>query len=326
MNILVTGGAGFIGSHLCDKLLQQGHRVTCLDNFCDFYDPEIKRDNLKNCLKYNTFSLKEGDIRDRPFLDEVITAGSYDVIVHLAAMAGVRPSIENSGLYYDVNINGTFNLLESIKENSDQSGRPKLVFASSSSVYGNNEKVPFSESDSVDNPISPYAVTKKAGELMCYNYYHLYSLTVIALRFFTVFGPRQRPDLAIHKFSRLIINGETVPVFGDGSTKRDYTYIEDIIQGVLKAIEYSLTTGDKPLYQIFNLGESRTISLRQMITTLEKQLNKKAIEKRLPAQPGDVKQTFADISKSRKILGYNPSYDFDKGIELFVEWIKKSQK
>ncbi len=323
MKLLVTGGAGFIGSHLCEMMLKAAHEVVCVDNFCDFYDPKIKWSNLEHCLQDNRFRLFKGDIRDRDFLDELILKEDYDAIVHLAAMAGVRPSIEKSQLYYDVNINGTFNLLESIKENTQEKNRPKIIYASSSSVYGNNQKVPFSENDPVDNPISPYAVTKKAGELMCYNYHHLYSLTVIALRFFTVYGPRQRPDLAIHKFAKLILDEKSIPVFGNGSTKRDYTYIDDIIQGVVKAIDYALDTKDRPLYEIFNLGESRTISLNQMIIALEEHLNKKAIKKGLPAQPGDVKQTYADITKSRDLLGYNPSFEFDEGIELFSQWLNR---
>ncbi len=324
MNILVTGGAGFIGSHLCDKLLSLHYRVFCLDNFSDFYAPCIKRGNIKKSRENSRFELLSGDLRDKKFLDKIFAQFHFDTIIHLAAMAGVRPSIENPELYYDVNINGTFNLLQQIAVNSKyKDTKTDFIFASSSSVYGNNNKIPFSENDPVDNPISPYAVTKKSGELICYNYHHLYNIPVICLRFFTVYGPRQRPDLAIHKFTKMILNNETIPVYGDGKTKRDYTYIDDIIQGVMKTINYLKKNNDSPLFDIFNLGESRTIELNEMIATIERQLGKKAQIKHLPLQPGDVSQTYANIDKSRQMLGYEPQFDFNDGIAHFVDWLLK---
>ncbi|MCK4312786.1 MAG: GDP-mannose 4,6-dehydratase [Candidatus Cloacimonetes bacterium] len=314
MHILITGCSGFIGSHLCENLVGE-HNVFGLDNFCDFYDPGIKWNNIKTLQTNDNFFLFETDIRDDKSLESIFSENKFDLIIHLAAMAGVRPSIADPKLYTEVNINGTVNLLEQCKKH----GIRNFIFASSSSVYGNNKKVPFSELDNVDNPISPYASTKKAGELICHTYHHLYKISILCLRLFTVYGPRQRPDLAIHKFARLMLNGKAIPVYGDGTTQRDYTYIDDIIDGILKAIEF-VQTGYH--YEIFNLGESQTISLNRMIETLEKALGIKAKKELLPLQPGDVERTYADISKSRKILGYNPQTDFEEGVAKFVEWIK----
>lgn len=313
MNILITGVAGFIGSHLAEALLGQ-NRIIGVDNFCNFYDPQIKETNIKGFIKNDNFKLYRVDIRDYSLLEKVFRENKVDLVIHLAAMAGVRPSIENPLLYTEVNVNGTVNLLDLCANyNID-----KFIFASSSSVYGNNKKVPFAESDSVDNPISPYAATKKAGELLCYTYNNLYDMSFICLRFFTVYGPRQRPDLAIHKFTKMINNNEPIPVFGDGSTKRDYTFINDIIDGIKKSIEF--VSENKKCYEIFNLGESQTVSLNHMIQTIEKTLGKKALRKNLTPQPGDVEITYADISKSKSLLGYNPKTKFDDGIKIFCNW------
>ena len=323
--ILVTGGAGFIGSHLTKSLLKSGHKVVVLDNFNDFYEPNIKRGNIQEIIKLmeeleipaQNLQVIEGDIRDTEQLDKLFASSSIQLVVHLAAMAGVRPSISAPILYNDVNTNGTINLLEMCKKYEVQ----KFVFASSSSVYGNNKKVPFSETDFVDHPVSPYAATKRAGELLCHTFHHLYGMDIACLRFFTVYGPGQRPDLAIHKFTKLIVNAEELPFYGDGSTERDYTYIDDIINGVLKAIDW--VQAGQGLYEIFNLGESHTISLKQMVEILEKVIGKKALLKILPLQPGDVQRTFADITKARKILGYNPTTDFEEGVKKFVQWYKE---
>lgn len=319
MKILVTGGAGFIGSHLCERLLKEHHQIICIDNFCDFYSPEIKEQNIKDISIYPNFELFRIDITNYKELESVFMKRNFDLIIHLAAMAGVRPSIENPQLYFSVNINGTVNLLELCRIYNIK----KMIFASSSSVYGNNEKVPFSEDDNVDYPISPYAATKKAGELICHTYHKLHEMSIVCLRFFTVYGPRQRPDLAIHKFINLMLEGKEIPVFGQGDTQRDYTYIEDILDGILRSIDY-VFLGKK--FQVFNLGESQTISLAQMISTLEKTLGKKAVKKSLPMQPGDVNRTFADISKSKKMLKYNPKTDFETGIKKFVDWKLKTIK
>ncbi|MCI8497595.1 MAG: SDR family NAD(P)-dependent oxidoreductase [Clostridiales bacterium] len=316
--ILITGGAGFIGSHLCEVLLHQGYRVAVIDNFNDYYDPAIKRGNIEEVLQ-NTgcadqFSLFEGDIRDGAFVKDVFLKSKPDVVVHLAACAGVRPSIEDPVLYTQVNFNGTVNILEAMRAADVK----RLVFASSSSVYGNNRSVPFQENDAVDHPISPYAASKKACELICHTYHHLFEMNIACLRFFTVYGPRQRPDLAIYKFTERILRGESLPFYGDGSSKRDYTYIDDIIDGVLKTL---LWTGEEgPKYDIFNLGESNTISLRRMVETIEEALGKKAELNVYPMQPGDVDITYADISKSRAVLGYAPKTAFEDGIRIFVDW------
>ena len=316
-NILVTGGAGFIGSHLVDHLLATGEwRVTVVDDFNDFYEPEIKRNNIRNHLSHSTYRLVEADIRDRLSLDKVFAETTFDCIVHLAARAGVRPSLAEPQLYTETNVNGTVNLLELAREHNVK----QFVFGSSSSVYGINAKVPFSEEDPIRQPISPYAATKGAGELICHTYSHLYGIRCVCLRFFTVYGPRQRPDLAIHKFAKLISSGKSIPVFGDGSTRRDYTYVDDIISGVVASIHY-----DASNYEVFNLGESRTVELRELISLLEKELDTHAKIDRLPSQPGDVPQTFSDITKARKLLGYNPQTQIEDGIRRFVEWFRENQ-
>ncbi|MDK0859978.1 SDR family NAD(P)-dependent oxidoreductase [Clostridium perfringens] len=321
--VLVTGGAGFIGSHLSERLLKEGNKVLIIDNFNDYYDPKIKRNNIeevkKTCLEnnisLNNYKVFEGDIRDNNFLKEVFS-NKIDSIMHLAAMAGVRPSIENPSLYYDVNITGTVNLLEKCREN----GVKQFIFASSSSVYGNNEKVPFAESDRVDNPISPYAATKKSGELLCHTYHHLFDMNIACLRFFTVYGPRQRPDLAINKFTSLILEDKEIPFYGDGSTSRDYTYVEDIVDGIIRSINYVNT--DEKIFEVFNIGGDKTVSLIEMVETIEEVLRKKAKFNRLPMQPGDVNRTCADISYSNKILGYKPQTNFKEGVRKFIESIK----
>jgi UDP-glucuronate 4-epimerase len=313
-NILITGGAGFIGSHLVQHLLDEDDwDVTVVDDFNDFYSPSIKRQNISPFEANKNFHLFEADIRDQKQLTAVFNEHKFDCIVHLAARAGVRPSLTQPLLYTETNINGTVNLLELARKNNVK----QFVFGSSSSVYGNNAKVPFSEDDSVRNPISPYAATKAAGELLCHTYSHLHQMRCLCLRFFTVYGPRQRPDLAIHKFAGLISRGQPIPVFGDGTTRRDYTYIDDIITGVRAAIDYDQTN-----YEVINLGESRTVELRELIALLEKELDMHATIDRQPLQPGDVQQTFADIDKARRLLNYNPQTQIEAGIRKFVEWFR----
>ncbi|MFT3744228.1 MAG: GDP-mannose 4,6-dehydratase [Pyrinomonadaceae bacterium] len=313
-NILVTGGAGFIGSHLVDRLLnEETWNITVVDDFNDFYDPQIKRANVTEHLKNENYRLIEADIRDDAKLAEIFAETKFDVIAHLAARAGVRPSLSEPKLYMETNINGTVNLLELAREH----GIKQFVFGSSSSVYGVNEKVPFAEDDPIFQPISPYAATKAAGELICHTYSHLYDIRTVCLRFFTVYGARQRPDLAIHKFSKLISEGKAIQVFGDGSSRRDYTYVDDIIQGVRAAIDY-----DKSTHETFNLGESQTVTLSELIELIERSLDMPAIIDRQPWQPGDVPATFADISKSRELLNYNPTTKIQDGIPKFVEWFR----
>lgn len=315
--ILVTGGAGFIGSHLVDRLLAEGGwQVTVIDDFNDFYSPEIKRENINSHLAHANYKLVEGGICDTDLVREVFAETHPDCIVHLAARAGVRPSLLQPKLYNETNISGTLCLLENARE----FGVKQFVFGSSSSVYGINAHVPFSESDRTHQPISPYAATKAAGELLCHTYSHLYDIRTVCLRFFTVYGARQRPDLAIHKFSKLIWQGDPIQVFGDGSTRRDYTYIDDIIQGVHAAIDY-----EGAMHDVFNLGESDTVELSRLISLLEERLGKKAIIDRQPMQPGDVPITFADISKARKLLGYDPHTKIDEGLVLFTDWFKAEQ-
>ncbi|MCS6874973.1 MAG: GDP-mannose 4,6-dehydratase [Pyrinomonadaceae bacterium] len=310
--ILVTGGAGFIGSHLVDFLLKENEwEVAVVDNFDDFYSPEIKKANLKSHFSDPKFSLYEADIRSN--LSSVFESFRPDIIVHLAALAGVRPSLLRPREYAEVNVAGTLNLLEMAKVY----GVKKFIFGSSSSVYGEKCRVPFCEDDKAAYPISPYAATKLAGEHLCHTYSHLYGIQVVCLRFFTVYGARQRPDLAIHKFSKLIWEEKPIPVFGDGTTKRDYTYIDDIIQGLRRSIDY-----EESNYEIFNLGESRTVELGYLIELLEKNLGKKAIIEKKPMQPGDVSITFADISKAKMLLGYNPQTKIEDGIKKFAEWFK----
>jgi len=315
MVILVTGGAGFIGSHLCGRLLREGHRVVCLDNFDDFYEPEIKRRNIQEAMGKAQFELIEGDIRDTQLIHRIFRDRTFDVVIHLAARAGVRPSIEYPKLYEEVNIQGTINLLDACRE----LGVKSYVFASSSSVYGGNRKVPFSEEDRVETPISPYGTTKRAGELFCYTYHRLYGINIACLRYFTVYGPRQRPEMAIHKFTRLIEGDKRLPMYGDGQSMRDYTYIDDIIDGTIGAIY-----GNKE-YEIYNLGESHTTSLSDLIRMLEQALGKKAIIEGLPEQRGDMPVTYANIEKARRKLGYAPRVSMEEGIARFVDWYRKNR-
>jgi UDP-glucuronate 4-epimerase len=315
MTILITGAAGFIGSHLSEHFVKLGHSVIGIDNFDNFYPAKFKELNLSELKENEKFQFNKADIRDKEALNKIFASTQINVVIHLAAKAGVRPSIESISEYYDVNVNGTVTLLEAMRLN----GVNKLLFASSSSIYGNNEKVPFAETDIVDNPISPYASTKKSGELLCHVYHHLYNFDISCLRFFTVYGPRQRPDLAIHKFIRLIDERKAIPFFGDGNTSRDYTFIDDIIEGIDCAFRH--LDG----YNIYNLGESKVISLRHLLETIEQSLNKKAVLNQLPLQPGDVTKTFADISKAKSEIGYNPKYDFETGINKFVEWYNSNK-
>jgi UDP-glucuronate 4-epimerase len=309
MKVLVTGGAGFIGSHLVEQLLREGHAVAVLDEFNDFYDPKIKHANLEKVR--GEIELHESDIRDENAVLNIVKNGHFDSIVHLAARAGVRPSIKEPRLYIETNIIGTYNLLEAAR----QVGIERFICASSSSVYGVLKTVPFSEDLALTATISPYAATKLAGEQICSNYSHLYGMRTINLRFFTVYGPRQRPDLAIHKFTRNIFEGKPIDQYGDGSTRRDYTYIDDIIQGVMACFTYE---GD--LCDVFNLGESQTTTLRELIEKIESALGKKAKINQLPEQPGDVPITYANIDKARRLLGYNPTIKISEGIPKFVEW------
>ena len=309
MRVLVTGGAGFIGSHLVEKLLAAGHDVAILDDFNDFYDPQIKRENIAAVAKQAP--VHHVDLRESAGVRGLFHRNKFEVMVHLAARAGVRPSILHPQLYYDTNVLGTLHLLEAARA----TGVERFIFASSSSVYGISKTVPFSEDLHLTQTISPYAATKMAGEFLCSTYSHLYKMRVVALRYFTVYGPRQRPDLAIHSFTRRIHAGKSIDQFGDGTTRRDYTYIDDIIQGTMAALSY-----DGALFDIFNLGESETILLKDLIAAIETALGKKAKINQLPEQPGDVPLTCADISKARKLLGYNPTTKFKDGLPRFVDW------
>ena len=313
MNVLLTGAAGFIGSHLAEKLLGRGDRVIGLDNFDGYYERRVKWGNLRQALEHRDFRLIEGDIRDRQCVSEILLESKIDIVVHLAALAGVRHSLENPLDFTDVNVNGTAVLLEAARKHDVK----KFILGSSSSVYGNNSKVPFAEVDRVDNPISPYAATKKAAELLGHVYHHLYGMQITCLRFFTVYGPRQRPDLAIHKFARLILAGESIPVYGDGSMARDYTYIDDIVQGTVAAMDRCCG------YNIYNLGGSKPYRLDELIEKLEMALGQKARLERLPVPAGDVKQTYADTTRARRELGYAPQVDLPEGLACFVRWLKK---
>jgi UDP-glucuronate 4-epimerase len=312
MAVLVTGAAGFIGSHLVDRLLAGGEEVVGLDSFDDFYERAIKEENLAAAKDHGSFTLIEGDIRDRERVAGL--PGSIDAVVHLAARAGVRPSIENPLLYADVNLMGTAVLLEFARRRNISS----FVFASSSSVYGNNDKVPFAEDDPVDRPISPYAATKKSGELLCHTQSHLFGTACICLRFFTVYGPRQRPDLAIRKFSRLLLSGEELPRFGDGSSARDYTYIDDILDGLAGAL--SFVRAESGCFEIVNLGESTTVTLAEMIRQVGEAFGREPRIRPLPMQPGDVERTYADVRKAGALLGYRPSTEFRDGMAKFAQW------
>jgi UDP-glucuronate 4-epimerase len=315
MRVLITGGAGFIGSHTVERLLANGHDVTILDNFNDYYDPAIKRENIRAVR--DQITLVEGDLREKEDVEQAYTAAPtpVDAVIHLAARAGVRPSIEQPELYIDTNIKGTFHMLEAAKRHDVK----RFVFASSSSVYGVNKKVPFAEVDPILQTISPYAMTKMAGEQMCSNYSALYDIRTVCLRFFTVYGPRQRPDLAISKFTRLIHEDKPIDRYGDGSTARDYTFIRDIVDGILGALEYT-TKADAPKCDIFNLGGSQTVTLNEMIGAIEKALDKKAQINAMPEQPGDVPLTSADVNKASTVLHFKPTTHIDTGIPEFVKW------
>jgi UDP-glucuronate 4-epimerase len=315
MTTLVTGGAGFIGSNLVDRLLAEGGTVVALDNFDPFYSADRKRENLAEASQSPRFRLVEGDIRDAPLVDRLITESRPDAIVHLAAKAGVRPSIEEPALYADVNVTGTVNLMQAACRVEP---RPKFVYASSSSVYGDRADAPFRETDSVDLPVSPYAATKKACELLAHTFHHLHGLPVTGLRFFTAYGPRNRPDLAIAKFARLIDQGEPVPMFGDGSTRRDYTYVGDIVDGIVRAVDRCRG------HHLYNLGNSDPIELRAMIAAIGEALGKTPRIDRQPEQPGDVRQTYADVSRARLELGYEPTTPFREGLARFVAWMRAS--
>ena len=316
MHYLITGGAGFIGSSLADKLLREGHEISIIDNFNDYYSPSIKETNIQHNLTNPLYHLFRNDIEDISALEHIFASSPIDVVIHLAGRAGVRPSLEQPVEYVKSNILGTVNLLEMMKKYHVN----KMVFASSSSVYGNCSEAIFSEDLKVTEPISPYAATKSACEQLCYTWHHLYNLNIICLRFFTVYGPRQRPDLAINKFTRLIEAGQPIPMYGDGSTKRDYTFIDDILQGICAAINYNQTS-----YEIINLGGGEPITLKRMIETIEQTLGQKAIIQQLPMQPGDVNKTVCDWSKAHNLLHYTPRTSFSEGIKKFIEW-KHNQK
>ncbi len=315
----ITGGAGFIGSTLTERLLNEGNKIITLDNFCDFYDQKIKEDNIKLFLNNPNYKLYRGDIRNRIDIKKVFDENEIDVVMHLAAMAGVRPSIEDPILYQNVNGLGTQNLLEEAKLHNVKN----LVMASSSSVYGNCKEVPFREDMVVDFAISPYAATKKANEVMAHVYHKLNNMNIIMLRFFTVYGPKQRPDLAINKFTRLMLNDEEIPMFGDGTTSRDYTYVDDIVDGICKSCDYVMNNDN--VYEIINLGSNNPISLKQMIEVIGKTLGIEPKIKQMNMQPGDVDRTFADINKAKELLGYNPSISFEEGIKKFIEWYKEKR-
>ena len=316
MNFLVTGGAGFIGSHVCERLLNSGHSVWAFDDLNSFYDPQLKRCNIRDIQSLaKPFEFTQGDLTDRAALDELFGSVKFDQVIHLAARAGVRPSLAEPALYQRVNVEGTVNILEAAR----LTGVKKITIASSSSVYGVNSKVPFAESDPIFAAISPYAASKLACEALGHVYHHVYGMDIAMLRFFTVYGPRQRPDLAIHKFAKLIHAGKPIPVFGDGSTARDYTYVTDTVDGVIACTQKELG------FEIFNLGESQTVTLSYLIELLEKELGKKAIIDRQSPQPGDVPITFADVSHARAKLGYHPHIKIEQGIKLFIDWFRKNQ-
>ena len=315
--VLVTGAAGFIGSWLTERLLERGDEVVGLDNFDPFYDRAIKEQNLASARASAAFRMVEGDLRDRADVSALFGGAGFDAVVHLAAKAGVRPSLADPAGYYETNLIGTSNLLEAMREG----GCPRLVFASSSSVYGNNRNVPFHEDDRVDAPISPYAATKKAGEELCHVYHAVHGFSVLALRFFTAYGPRQRPEMAIHAFTRRLFAGEPIPVFGDGSMERDFTYIDDVVDGVVSAVDHVIGAD---AYDIVNLGESEPIRLSRLVAALELATGCQAVIDRREVPPGDVDRTFADVSRARTLLGYEPSVGIDEGLRRFVEWYRQA--
>ncbi|HEX5760848.1 MAG TPA: NAD-dependent epimerase/dehydratase family protein [Thermoanaerobaculia bacterium] len=314
-HVLVTGGAGFIGAHLVRRLFARGDRVTVLDDFNDYYDPARKRRNVEPFRGRPDFRLVEGDIRDAALVERLFASGHFDAVVHLAARAGVRPSLAEPVLYEEVNCVGTLRLLEAARRH----GPRTFLFGSSSSVYGINEKVPFAEDDPVDQPISPYATTKRAGELLCFNYHHLYGLRTACLRFFTVYGPAQRPEMAIHKFTRLLAGGRAVPMYGDGESRRDYTYVDDIVDGVVAALDLA------PGFEILNLGGADTTSLADLVRWIAEELGVEPRVERLPEQPGDVPITYADVTKAGRLLGYSPKVPIREGIRKFVAWYKEHE-
>ncbi|MDJ0763806.1 MAG: GDP-mannose 4,6-dehydratase [Myxococcota bacterium] len=314
MRILITGGAGFIGSHLAERLLTETHEVVCLDNFNDFYDPVLKQRNIEKALSYRRYTLITGDILDVDLLEQVF-GDTFDAVVHLAAYAGVRPSIERPSTYQRVNVEGTVNLLEQCRIHNI----PKFIFASSSSVYGGRTDVPFRETDDVTRPISPYAATKVAGEALCHTFHHLFGINIYALRFFTVYGPRQRPEMAIHLFASHILRGEPLPLFGNGKSARDYTYIDDIIDGVVAAISHC------DGFSVINLGGSNTTALNDLVDIIGNRLELTPLIKQAPDQPGDVPITFADVERAKAVLGYAPKVDIREGIDRFCAWLEKQR-
>lgn len=320
--LFLTGGAGFIGSTCSERLLKEGHDIVTIDNFNSYYNPELKEKNIALVRKVaeeygREYTVIRGDIRDAELINKIFDENKFDAVIAWAANAGVRPSIEDPKYYVDVNIMGLTNILEAMRHYECK----KLVFISSSSVYGNNKKVPFSEKDAVDNPISPYAASKKAGELICYTYHALFKLDIHCLRYFTVYGPRQRPDLAINKFTRLMLEGQAIPMFGDGTTSRDYTYVDDIVDGTVRSMYYLLN--NENVYDIFNLGGSHPISLKGLIDVIANELGIEPIINQLPMQPGDVNITYSDFSHAKEVLDYNPQVRIEEGIHNFVEWYKK---
>jgi len=318
---LVTGGAGFIGSHLCNSLIEQQHKVINIDNFVPFYDPQIKNNNVKSLINHKEYELYRLDIRDKIGLEKVFKQHKIDIVIHLAAMAGVRPSIENPVLYEEVNVQGTINILDCMKAY----GVPKLVFGSSSSVYGNCDFThPFNEDQPLGPLISPYAITKKSAEDYCKLYHQLYHINTIALRFFTVYGPGQRPDLAIHKFTKMISDDQPIPFYGDGTSIRNYSYVDDIVNGINLSIQY--LNKNKDIYEVINLSGDRSVTLKEVLTLIEEGLGKKALVIQLPNQPGDVSGTNADLCKARKLLGYFPRTSFEEGIKNFIRWFKKNNE
>ena len=313
MKILITGGAGFIGSHLADRRLARGDSVTVLDDFNDYYDPAIKRGNVSAHLGDARYRLVEGDIRDRALVFELFESGRFDAVAHLAARAGVRPSLKDPVLYEEVNCVATLHLLDAAVKH----GKPKFVFASSSSVYGVNSKLPFSEDDPIDRPVSPYATTKRGGELLAFNYHHLYGLDVLCLRFFTVYGPRQRPEMAIARFTDSIERGKEIPFYGDGGSRRDYTYVDDILDGVEASLDRCQG------FEIVNLGGAHPVTLSELVARLEEATGKRAILSRQPEQPGDVPVTFADVAKARRLLGFEAKVPLEEGLKRYVAWYRR---
>ena len=323
-DILITGVAGFIGSHLAERLLSDGHRVVGVDNFDPYYDPARKRANLAVAMERSIFELREGDIREREFLREVFADRPFDAVVHLAARVGVRASVEEPVLCAEVNITGTLNILDACVK----AGVRKIIFGSSSSVYGNADKVPFAENARVDRPVSPYAATKRAGELLCHTYAHLYGLRATCLRFFTVYGPRQRPEMAIHKFTRLLLDNRPIPIYGDGSASRDFTYIDDIIDGVKAALDRELSSDSKDgvaaAAEVINLGSSAPIALSELVEMLEEITGRKAKTEYHAALKEDVTRTYADIDRARDMLGYSPRVSLSDGLRRFVKWYRST--